>query len=221
MKIYRRRWVHNPSYCKGCDTWQHKKCYYPEGRAIPETHMCVNCDPRPCDIGAAAERQRKLRAEAARGWRNGRGNLRIPGLYCLPQLNPRPGSAACQHTCSLPMTTATRSGGEPRHHVRYIFKHFRLTHHSLTAPGDIGKILGEEWRSSPTRAQAVRREGQRPRCECLRNLKSQGWIVLPNYPKGTHHRNSTGASGATSATTESTQKDQSLRSLQKKEDFMR
>jgi hypothetical protein len=50
-------------YCEECRTWQHKDCYYPDNTDVPDIHMCVICDPRPCDAAAAAERQRKSRAE--------------------------------------------------------------------------------------------------------------------------------------------------------------
>ncbi|KIW05817.1 uncharacterized protein PV09_03023 [Verruconis gallopava] len=42
--------------CEICNTWSHIMCYYPD-EIIPDTHVCVFCEPRPYDKKAALERQ--------------------------------------------------------------------------------------------------------------------------------------------------------------------
>ena len=50
----------NTVLCEVCNTWQHILCYYPDGN-VPDTHVCVICEPRPHDRKGALERQQSAR----------------------------------------------------------------------------------------------------------------------------------------------------------------
>lgn len=49
----------NAISCKGCQTWQHIQCYYPN-RKMPDPHSCTECEPRSLDTKGATERQKRL-----------------------------------------------------------------------------------------------------------------------------------------------------------------
>jgi uncharacterized protein len=56
----------NTVFCENCQTWQHIECYYPE-KAVPEIHLCEDCQPRPLDRKRAIERQKRLREQSDGG----------------------------------------------------------------------------------------------------------------------------------------------------------
>jgi hypothetical protein len=48
--------------CERCETWQHVVCYYHK-EDIPDSHNCVDCEPRALDANGARDRQKGLRGQ--------------------------------------------------------------------------------------------------------------------------------------------------------------